>query len=294
MGFDMKHSVRAILIACMLFSAVACELDDSPEKPDYGPEVSIDDINRAMDNLYRDSDPLQTKVGAFVHFQTKDILAGGQLVIYAADTGHTVVQKVESECFTTFHIVEKRYTHKQDGTSDLLTRELELPIRTSWTGPCIPEEDDASALALPLNLASISKLKPASQQPRVTFHRLKEWETRGPAPDAVRARPKDNPNCLGIPNCELTYRHVSFDIVYWDTPEGSLTRLEYVVSPDIPQTSGFNMAPLFFYIPGLFKSCVTQMMSLGEGESQTLITECQEVVDFTYEASPAPSPTPTP
>lgn len=293
MGLDMRLPTRFAFFCFLLLVLTSCELDDTPAKPDYGPEVSVDEILRAMENLYRDSDPLQTNVGAFVHFRTTDVFAGGQFVFVAADTGHTLVQRVEEECTTTFHIVEKRYTHKQDGTSDLLVRELELPFQTSWDGPCDPES--APELLSSFSLKSAPVMKLASEAPvRVTFHRLKEWESRGPAPESVRARPKDNPNCLGIPNCELRFRHVSFDIVYWDTPEGSLVRLEYVVSPDIPQISGFNMAPLFYYIPGLFKSCSTQMMSLGDGETQTLVTECQEVVDFTYEASPTPTPTPTP
>lgn len=293
MGFNMSLSARFAIFSFLFLVLTSCEFDDTPVKPDYGPEVPVDEVLRAMENLSRDSDPLQTKVGAFVHFRTTDFFAGGQFVFYAADTGHTVVQRVDSECTTTFHIVEKRYTHKQDGTSDLLVRELELPFRTSSEGPCAHETSPEALSSFILNSAPVLKL--ASAEPtRVTFHRLKEWESRGPAPEAVRDRPKDNPNCLGIPNCELRFRHVSFDIVYWDTPEGNLTRLEYVVSPDIPQTSGFNMAPLFYYIPGLFKSCATQMMSLGDGDTQTLVTECQEVVDFTYEATPTPAPTPTP
>lgn len=281
----MKPTVRAAFFLTLFLALASCDLDDGPVAPDYGPEVSVEEIYRAIENLYRDSDPLQTKVGAFVHFRTTDTIAGGQLIFHAADTGHTVVRRVESECITTFHIVEKRYTHKQDGTSDLLTRELELPFQTSSSGSCA-STDAVTPKALPT-------LKLTSDEPvRVTFHYLREWETRGPAPEAVRARPQGNPNCLGIPNCELTYRHVSFDLVYWDSPHGSLTRLEYVTSPDIPQISGFNMAPIFFYIPGLFKSCLTQMMPLGDGDLETLVTECQEVVDFTYEAEPNPTPTP--
>lgn len=284
-----KIASHCLLLLVATFGLSGCDDDKGPAKPQHGPAISTNDLYNALDGLYYDSNPFITKVGAFVHFKTTHEIAGGQVRIHSADTGHTVVNRVESECFIIFHIVEKRFTHNQDGTSEMLKRELELPLQTSASGACAQTATDARA-------ASISKFIQSSVKPAedggpslVTFHNLRSWETRGPAPKAVRERPQDDPNCLGIPNCELRYRHVSFDLVdRSENPDGEVIHLEFVASPDIPQTSGFNMGPLFAYLPGLFKSCVTQMASLGGDAGKTLVTECQEVVDFTYELPPTP------
>jgi hypothetical protein len=84
----------------------------------------------------------------------------------------------------------------------------------------------------------------------------------------------------------MTYHTVAFDQVIWSNPTGERIRFEFVVSPEVPQTSGFNMSLLFPWYPGLMRSCVTLMVAIGgeESNAKTLLTECQNVFDFRLES----------
>jgi len=289
---------------------VACDVPDSgsPAPVDFGIEVPAAAISDAIANTYRDSDPTQTKLGAFVHFETNDDIAQGTMKIVARDTSQTITKRTEDANTVSFDLVENEVTyHQNDGTSQTIVRAYQLGFKKQDAPPITQTVADLmllpAALALRnLNIPSNGRAlgspvnsqermatpdaatpDPQATPPPVTFHRLSSWEDTGPAPAGVRQRA----NCLGIPQCTLRLRHVTYDMVSWQDPKGSRIHIELIISPDIPQTIGYEMTPVLSYIPGLLKSCVTQLANTGNSQtvSQTLITECQQVDDFLFQTA---------
>ena len=285
------HALLAFLAPLLFLALVSCEEEE--HKVDYGPEIAWDPIAKALAESIHDTQIERTQPGAFVHFETVHTIAAGQARILSADTGQTVINRVETDKTLTFQIVEKIYTYKQEGTTETLKREFELTFakEAALEASALASARKAIGEAQAMARAHAAKtgVSITADGPRQSFHRLRAWQGRGPAPRGVRNRP----GCLGIPNCEIAYRYVTFDLVTWDRPGGDLTRIEFVFSPDIPQTSGYRMSPIFNYLPGMFKACITQMVAPAESENRTLVTECREVVDYTHEA-PTPTPSPTP
>lgn len=118
----------------------------------------------------------------------------------------------------------------------------------------------------------------AAPPPSATFHRLRTWQDDAAAPDAVRAQA----GCGGLVGCRIRLRHVLFDIVSHDPGGDNLIHMELVASPDVPQTSGLNMNPIFAFLPGLVRSCITRLVTVGsDGTSKTLVGDCNDVVNFT-------------
>lgn len=129
-------------------------------------------------------------------------------------------------------------------------------------------------------VVSLAAESPSPTPPSATFHRLRTWQDSGPPPESVRMQA----NCGDVPNCTLRYRHVVFDIVTWDLPGGNLIHMELIASPDVPQTFGLNMNPIFPYLPGLMRTCYTRMVPIGtDGHSKTLVSDCNDVVNFTFD-----------
>lgn len=277
----LTHILLALMAPVLLFSLASCRSNDMGEPVDYGPPVQWSAIGDALVASIADSDPVNTKLGAFVHFATTQTIAGGQVTTVISDTGQTLVKKerldTETEVFT---IVQHKITYTQDQPQKVSTQ-IELPFYS-------PESVSPLMAVEPFlrKLASDQVSAKSEAQSPVTFHRLITENYEGPPPYAIQQAP----DCLGIPNCRIRYRKVSFDQVLWDDPMGDRIHFDIVVSPDVPQIAGLNMSPLFYsddiglsYFPGLVKSCMTFMTPIGDGKSRTLFTECQEVVNFRFE-----------
>jgi hypothetical protein len=322
-----RLNVFAFLASIFLFSVISCEGpgESSPKSVDYGPEVASKDITNAIANTYRDSDPTQTKVGAYVHFETNDDVGEGALKLITGDTAQTVTNRTEDAVNVSFDIIEIHVKyHQSDNTSSTVTRGYQLPFKKHTSSSAAessvqvadsettqqienwlqsfairrvgldlaakPPEAKIDARALAALAAAPTPAPTPAPAPtpddqiggpiKVTFHGLKVWEDNGPPPAAVKAQA----GCLGIPGCSLTYRHVAFDIVFWRDPQGERTHIELTTSPQVPQVIGFEMFALIPYIPGLMKSCVTQLILVSGGRTttKTLVTECQQVDDFLY------------
>ncbi len=321
--------LSCILFSCLMISCKGPTDSGGPQAVDYGPEVDVKDVGNAIANTYRDSDPTQTKVGSFVHFETDDDVGDGTLQLLTGDTSQTITNRVEDAQSITFDILETQVKYNQNNnTSSTVTRGYQIPFQKSAVAArqmasaqslegvrklyshrvglalqaalrapaagagAQPSIDPASPFAQPAPTAAPTPGSSPAPGPtpgptpdgevKITFHHLRTWEDSGPVPPGVQARAA----CLGIPGCKLTTRHVNFDIVFWNIPGGDRTHVELTTSPQIPQLSGFEMAAVQPYIPGLLKSCVTQLIPLNDGHtvSTTLITECQKVDDFLFAA----------
>jgi hypothetical protein len=304
------HAILALLVPLFLLSLVGCDLSDpGPQKVDFGPEVDGTQIGKAIQSTWQDSDPSSTQVGAYVTFETTDTIAGGTMQILSADTAQKVLRKTDDGKNIIFDLFEYKVNYHQDQSKpETLSREFELafdkPQATTGTvTKAAPTEAEIVELVKVLSqkvnmpVSGLEATKPEDPGPPpetpITFHRLVTYEDSGPPPAGILQR--DPKNCLGIPACIMRYRHVSFDIVFWHTPEGDRTRVEFISSPDAPQILGWNMTPFRPFYPGLLRTCITQLVALGEAQGKTLVTECQNVRDFTFtEPNPTPTPGPVP
>jgi hypothetical protein len=298
----MIHAVLALLIPLFLLSLVGCDFNDQgPQAVSYGPEVDAVQIGNAIASTWQDSDPTKTQVGAYATFETMDTIAGGTMQILTADTAQKVLGKTDDGKNIIFDLFEYKVNYHQDlSKPETMSREFELAFeKPAAATKAIPSEKDIVQLVLALSkqVKVQEATKPDDPAPApnapITFHRLVTFEDQGPPPQAVLDR--DPQTCLGIPNCTMRYRHVSFDVVFWHTPQGDRTRVEFISSPDAPQILGWNMTPFRPFYPGLMRTCLTQLIALDDPRNKTLITECQNVRDFAFtDPNPTPSPTPTP
>lgn len=318
LGFDMKFENRflGLITFFAVFLTIGCENEYAGEKVNYGPAVTENEVISAVyDHLISGTQPANTKAGAFVHFASTENIAGGTLNILLADTGQTTISREESSTQVTFNIVEKTVAyHPNSPTPEKVTRNFELTFDKPKVASAVvgvnefigvqlfrPTSETLGIVATEFarraakTAGSIGKAETPTPSPNpsaspaptaapansgTTFHRLKTWTSEGPPPEAVRAQP----DCGGVPQCKLRFRHVVFDIVTWDIPGGNLIHMELVASPDVPQTFGLNMNPIFPYLPGLLRSCYTRLVSTSPdgGGLKTLLTDCNDAVNFTF------------
>jgi hypothetical protein len=87
-------------------------------------------------------------------------------------------------------------------------------------------------------------------------------------PEIVR----NQPNCLGIPQCQLEVHRVSFDMVFWENDKPDRIHWELAMSPQAP------------YLAAMLNKCVTSLASIGSGQSKILVKQCLPVLNFRYMA----------
>ena len=296
----MLHALLALLIPFLIFAMAGCTSDYNGEPVDYGPPVPITDVLNALVLPSKEIDPTQMKEGAFVHFQTVQIIGANEIYSVISDTGQTIKQRHETDAQVIFSLEEEKYSYKQGQKADHYVRDFTLPFDKKTKTPAAPTEipiDPTTAGTAASASASESAVKAAmaplmaamsggttrvkAQDVKVTYHNLRTSLEQAAAPASVARQAA----CLGLPQCQMTLHKVSFDQVAWYPDNTERIHFEFSVTPHVPQHAGFNMSALFPYYPGLFKSCVTLMVPVGDGHSKTLLNECQEVVDFLFEAA---------
>lgn len=103
---------------------------------------------------------------------------------------------------------------------------------------------------------------------RVTYHNLKTSVKYEKPPALVASQP----NCLGIPNCEIKVHRVEFDMVFWEAGQPDRVHWEMAMSPDAP------------YLAAILDKCVTGLAGIGTGQSKILVKQCKPVLNFRYVA----------
>lgn len=266
--YTLLHLALTFSLPFLLLAVTGCQNENSGKPPEYGPQVQEQSVDQAVIEAIMDADPKRIKVGAFVHFATKQYLAGGLAVNVVSDTGHTVTAATEAESTIDYRIVEHKVTYGyQDGPRKVST-EFNLTVAK-------PKMAQLSSL---INNVHAQATTPVT----VTYHGLKTSTYKAPPP----ARVREQPNCLGLPDCLMTYRKITFNEVYHTGNSPQKVSYEFIISPDAPPTAGYNFGIRYAFLPGLMKSCFTLMVPIGDGDSRTLFTQCQEVENFRLESTP--------
>jgi hypothetical protein len=272
-----------------VFALAGCDGGAKGLPVDYGTEIPVTEIQKAIVQGVKGIDPAATQCGAAVQYTTTQYLAGGQVVNLLEITTLVVVERDEIPATSNtpaavrlkFRESKLDVSKPREQASDPVQREFveyfaKGPISSSF----VAEAKGAPiALSAPAEAPRLHAMSAAGV--RVSFHRLTTSSASGQPPQPVT----EKANCRDVPGCQMTYNKISFDQVAWK-PEGpEKIHFDFAVSPNVPQISGFNMSPLFPYYQGLVKSCVTLLVKVGDGYDKTLLMECQQVQDFLYRQS---------
>lgn len=288
------HLLLALLAPFFILALTGCKSQDTGESVDYGPEATGTEINNALYEPLANVDPLAIKVGAFIHYSTTQSLAGGQVTNLLSDTGQTVVERQEDDTGVVYTIVQHKLAYGNNSQPEKTSTEFTIGFDKS-SGSSIASvqsalNQDPLALLEQGVPALLEKLTASSLTPEIrqmsepiTYHRLVTSVSEEPPPEMVQ----NQAGCLGIPNCRIKVHHVEFDQVIWASGGPERIHFDLAMSPDVPMLAGLHMTNLFEYYPGLLKSCITLMVPVGDGQSKTLLTECNQVENFRFE-SPAP------
>jgi hypothetical protein len=276
-------TVAALLLS---FTVLACDGGAKGIPVDYGSEVPVSDIQKAILAGVKGIDPSATERGAAVQYTTTQYLAGGQVVNLLGVTVLVVVEREEipatannPECVRLkFRESKTDYSGPRGEKTSTVEREfVEVFAKGALSSSFVAEAKGAPlALSAPAKAPSLHAF--ATSGTRVSFHKLLTSSSVGAPPLPVT----EKANCREVPGCQMTYNKISFDQVAWKADGPEKIHFDFEVSPNVPQISGFNMSPLFPYYQGLVKSCVTLLVKVGDGYDKTLLMECQQVQDFLY------------
>ena len=288
----------ALLAPLLILALASCDDGAQGLKVDYGAEVPITEIQKAIVAGVRGIDPSATELGAAVQYTTTQYIAGGQVVNLLGATVLVVIEREEIAASAPnpamvrlrFRESKTDFGTRPGESSNTIEREFIEVFEKASLAPSYAVEAKGAPIALSDPAVSTMARAFASEGTKVTFHKLSSSSSTGLPPVPVT----EKANCRDVPNCTMTYNKVSFDQVAWRADGPEKIHFDFVVSPDVPQISGFNMSPLFPYYQGLVKSCVTLLVKVGEGHDKTLLMECQQVQDFLYRQTPTASTTANP
>jgi hypothetical protein len=102
------------------------------------------------------------------------------------------------------------------------------------------------------------------------------YELRQTAPPAaVRARP----NCMGIPNCQMTIRFLAYDEVKWKNQHAvEKIHLEAEIAPDVPDIMYMPNGNGWSYLPPVYSICERFLTPINK--QKYLVALCTVLRDF--------------
>jgi hypothetical protein len=271
----------------LVFLLVLSACVKQPElKADYGPAVSISDIQKAAFSM-APPDPYSIRKGQFISMDE--------------------YQVVDSKPPTTFFQRSDEVTAiSEDSTTVKMSFKVnlqELDAQGQWKTSTQPynltflkSNSVAEALAYfqtlntknesEVQAYTINKLRTLdATKPKVTYHNLKSTEGTFDTPGSVLSKP----NCGNITNCKtkMRYTEISFDRVVWSSDDiGEKTSIRYIYSPDMPTYIEDWTNEDGIYFTNLYKSCAQVFKSFSQGgQSQVVpILGCAEIRDFQFGA----------
>ena len=289
----MKSKALLGLLGLLLASCI----DTRTAPVDYGAQVDPNAILEALNKPVENLSAANIQVGEFVAMRTTQDLAYGASFSVVGDTGVTITDRNEDANKVVYSGVLHDLAYQQDGSYTKTSKEGEILCASKVACAC-GECGDQSASATTTNLAS-DPLAPAMQAPTVvtkagrsqnllknmtytsplklvtqaaaaapvpTFHRFSTYKTSQRPPGSTSTEP----NCLGIPGCMIDVYHVTFDEIFWDSPQGNKYHIEAQLSPDVP------------YLSRNMSTCQSVLVNVGTSGSNVLLKQCSYVFDFRF------------
>lgn len=225
-----------------------------------GPVVAATAVQSALLNAWGNVDPATIAKGEFVYTEKTQSIEGmpAKLVMQDAITvsnRKVTTQEIE---YTLIHQTNEII----DGQSKVSTKEETLTI------PNTSSAVTTQQLGI-INLQSLLYACEKAEKWDVTCHNLKVFEQKEPAPELV----KKQTNCAGLPNCQITKKYVSFDLVLKTPMANGQTVEEKVnykvgISPDVP------------YLSRMMDFCFKGLVNAGSPPAPYLVTICDKVENF--------------
>ncbi|MCB0362314.1 MAG: hypothetical protein KDD35_06315 [Bdellovibrionales bacterium] len=256
---------------------VSCTKEPKVEKAELGPQVSLSEINGAIESAMGGRSPLETRVGDQALYETNQRIETGE-VTKLKEVLSLVREREENEHFVIYHIEDTTISFEGE-QSESLRSETEWRI-AKISLPQLPTLGNHSALLdfrkadlySPSSVFSKFSIFPNKQEapslsksPPITFHNLKLFSDRRPPPTAVR----EDPECRQLSSCELQTTEMSFDLVEWPSPDNwKTTQYRYVYALNTP------------YPAHLVLLCVKQLIDTQKRDY--LVSQCQILRDFSF------------
>jgi hypothetical protein len=226
----------------------------------YGEQATSDEVGTALaDLLGPDTGHLALK-DEFVAVETTQSYRGSSADALLQEDG-ILITKREKDCTqgtVGLEVVTSTVKHNQDGSKtpqvDRTTNGLYCLNGKTLSSNCTQDQ---------VMVSGICK-SPDADGNRITCHDLKILRGVIDPPAAVQTQP----NCGGVPNCQLNVAEISFDRVTWDKPEGTKMNYRILVAQNVP------------YMAKELQFC--QQLSVPVEDQRVLVTQCNTVVNFRY------------
>ena len=304
--------VTLLLLPLLLGQNWGCQEQDYFGNWDPGPEVTAEEIDRAIGDPALAGDPYTIELGqGVVISETQELVGVGSPPFVSADTVRTIIELKdlpEGNPDTRYlTMIENRFLYAGNETKQVTTEiplQLDLTRQRAQAVSFAHAHSEASAELTPLGLSSVpvrSQLRQSSKSAlsallgarnrdelRNIIGAYGEISTRGLSSMDERVTyhnlkvewmdlpppraVREQVQCGSVPGCKLKTAAISFDMVFWSQGAPDRMHWKFLISTEAP------------FLAQIFDRCVTSLVEIGEGASSYLIKQCQPVVNFRYRA----------
>lgn len=276
-------SLMAALLPAAFFIFTGCMKKPETTR-DYGPEASLDDIQKAIsDDAPMDLNKL--KAGQYVSIDETQVVN--------TQIPATIAQRVDEITgfadLPTYVSLDFKVTWRDyvNGAWKESTQPFTLAIGKGADVAATSSSKSLQTLttsrsAAQVSIQSLQKMDAAAPL-KVTYHNLKREIGRVPVPEIV----KSHPNCGGVENCAagLRYLQVSFDRVIWESEDnGTKTTFKITYSQDIPPYIHDWDDTSTLYFTNQLQTCAQTWLTVSDGDQSQIVPvlQCLDVRDFKF------------
>lgn len=248
------------LSALLLCGCLEPQPPSDDQTLDFGPESSPNDILTERAKALGTISPMQINVGQYLYFRIEQqILTSDPTLV--GEIEQTVTAKsgeadgVNLSVSELTRLIENGQWTQQE---DLATYKcyFDSPL-------CARLQKSAGKIFTKISPTALFEVTPMATA-RQTYHNLTVTTSATPAPDKV----KQQPDCLGIPDCRLKTVEIRFDQISWESPVKKRKHL-WIISPDVP------------YLGVMTTICVTGQLHSNGGYNPVL-TQCSTLENFRF------------
>jgi hypothetical protein len=291
----MKRGLRTALLLLTLLASTSC-LKPPSMSDDNGPAVPADQVQKAILDAWDNADFDSVRLNEFLYVeQDQKISSLDPKVVYKEAT--QVISRVESADTIDYKFLIRSQAMENGSFKPVTAFENNISIpKTSPSLTEIPPSAEEKAV-FPDSVETLQKsmakgsvgLRAGGNQSQflgvltvqnmllacvkdqnwdVTCHNLQVSEGKRSAPTGVSSKP----NCGGVPNCEIRYKKISFDLVVnlvdeeTNTTRAEKVNYELVFSPDVP------------YLSRLMDFCYLGMVPTAS--QKVIVKICNKVQNF--------------